>query len=414
MITERKEFRSSYASVHLDLIRGLSALAVLFGHMRGLFFVDYVTLAAPSLIVRLFYFLAGFGHLAVMTFFVLSGYFISSSIFESCRAKRWSWNGYAINRASRLYTVLVPGLLWTIALDHLGMWLFPGHLVYRGLLAPNVVPGAVEARESAWVFFGNLGFLQNVIVTPLGSNGALWSLSNEFWYYAIFPLLAIPLLQRTRLGAAAASVGIGLILLCLVGPEHAFYFLIWLMGTGIALLAARYSRRRSAWTMVIASSLLFSAGLLGVRLGMLADPWTGDFLVGGGFGFLVLALLRCTAPCAWPFYQRIATWLASFSYSLYVFHLPLLVFLAACLLRTTRWEPSALHLTFGFLLMGITGLVAHMLSRATEARTDLARRFLLERLGALRRLGGTVTRPTRTLLPDETSRPRRASIVPEG
>ena len=71
-------------SVHLDLIRGVSAVAVLLYHLRGLFFVDY-----PFLGHRIrahqsaLYAVTGYGHQAVMVFFVLSGYFIGTSVMES-------------------------------------------------------------------------------------------------------------------------------------------------------------------------------------------------------------------------------------------------------------------------------------------------------------------------------------------
>src|SRR2546426_11727302 len=67
-------------SAHLDMIRGLAACAVMWGHVRGLFFVDYGNLQAPTLMTKLLYEITGFGHESVMVFFVLSGFFISTAI----------------------------------------------------------------------------------------------------------------------------------------------------------------------------------------------------------------------------------------------------------------------------------------------------------------------------------------------
>jgi hypothetical protein len=66
-------------SDHLDLIRGLAAIAVLFYHVRYRFFFDYHDITTPSYFSFVFYTLSSFGHDAVMIFFVLSGYFISAS-----------------------------------------------------------------------------------------------------------------------------------------------------------------------------------------------------------------------------------------------------------------------------------------------------------------------------------------------
>jgi peptidoglycan/LPS O-acetylase OafA/YrhL len=49
-------------SVHLDLIRGVAALAVMVGHVRGLFFVDFPFFANKSLAYRVLYAVTGFGH----------------------------------------------------------------------------------------------------------------------------------------------------------------------------------------------------------------------------------------------------------------------------------------------------------------------------------------------------------------
>jgi peptidoglycan/LPS O-acetylase OafA/YrhL len=377
MGAKNNDFRSSYASVHLDLIRGLSALAVLVGHLRAVFFVDYQDVQAPGFIVRLFYLISGFGHQAVMVFFVLSGYFISSSIFQSCRASRWSWRAYAINRVSRLYIVLIPGLFLTMAWDYCGMALFPHHPLYGGQLAPAVVPDAVANRYSLTAFLGNLACLQNISVLPLGSNGALWSLSNEFWYYAIFPVLAIPFCLKTGIGRMATSMAAGALLLWFVGTAHALYFLVWFFGVGVALLSADKRRHPASQWLLVPSCLLFLLALGAVRFQVLAHALAGDFLVGGSFALLVFALLQWQSPCARDVYHKLSSGLAGFSYSLYVFHLPVVVFLGAWTLTDRKWQPSGGHLVYVFVLLVLITAWTFLLSRLTEAYTERMRRFLL-------------------------------------
>ncbi len=53
-------------------------------------------------------------------------------------------------------------------------------------------------------------------------------------------------------------------------------------------------------------------------------------------------------------YQAIATGLAGMSYTLYAVHLPILVFLQAWLIPSTRWQPDAPHL---LLLLSVTVVV---------------------------------------------------------
>src|SRR5690349_289647 len=103
----------SRASHHLNLIRGVAALAVLVYHVRYRFFPDYADLAAPDLTAKLFYAVTAFGHDAVVVFFVLSGYLISATVMRDCATGRWSWARYGVSRWVRLSVVLVPGLLLT-------------------------------------------------------------------------------------------------------------------------------------------------------------------------------------------------------------------------------------------------------------------------------------------------------------
>src|SRR5882762_288746 len=109
------------ASGYLDIIRSLAAMAVMFGHWRALYFVDYahVQPSMSTVPVKTIYFLTGFGHQSVMIFFVLSGLFISSSVLRNLE-RGWSWRNYAIDRGVRLYLVLVPGLLLGGLCDVLG------------------------------------------------------------------------------------------------------------------------------------------------------------------------------------------------------------------------------------------------------------------------------------------------------
>ena len=88
-------------------------------------------------------------------------------------------------------------------------------------------------------FFGNVFFLQGIVTSCFGSNGALWSLSYEFWYYIFFPLLVTALLASIH---TRVRVGAGLLLSLLVvlcGWTIGAYFLIWLMGVGVACLPLR-------------------------------------------------------------------------------------------------------------------------------------------------------------------------------
>ena len=93
------------ASAHLDMIRGLSALAVLFSHIRTVFYLDHQGLATGSPLINVLYAVTGLSHEAVMVFFVLSGYLIGGTVLNAI--ERWlTQNGVGLFEAPVLQRFL--------------------------------------------------------------------------------------------------------------------------------------------------------------------------------------------------------------------------------------------------------------------------------------------------------------------
>ena len=115
---------SSQSSSALDYIRAFAAFLVMIGHLRALFFVPYAEVKHSNVLIKFAYFLTGFGHQAVIVFFVLSGFFISSSIFRMYQQNRWSWKDYLAQRLVRLWIVLIPALVLTTIWDWSGIHFF--------------------------------------------------------------------------------------------------------------------------------------------------------------------------------------------------------------------------------------------------------------------------------------------------
>jgi peptidoglycan/LPS O-acetylase OafA/YrhL len=377
----------SLASEHLDLLRGAAAVAVLIYHVRYRFFFDYADLANLSLLQKGFYALTAFGHDAVIVFFVLSGYFISSSIIRDCASGNWSWRKYLTNRFVRLYVVLLPGLALTALWDRLGLHYFWTNPIYTGQVQGwqhDFFP--VENRLGWPTLLGNLCFLQNVRVPPYGSNDPLWSLSYEFWYYLLFPCAWLGLFGRSvawwkRL-AYIAACGCGLFAL---GRGIAIYFPIWLMGTAVALLP------RAPWL----ASKARSAGMLGGALFLTSLGVTHmgafrqalgysvvacDFVTASSFAGLLYLILQNRTASAQGVYSRIAKELAGMSYTLYVVHMSVLVFLRAVLLPGAPWFPDAFHMAAAALLGLMVLAYAAAVARLTEKHTDAVRALVWQRL----------------------------------
>ena len=363
------DLRGTRASAWLDALRALAALVVFSGHLRQNLFVGWSASPRESLVNKLFFFTTGFGHEAVMVFFVLSGYLVGGAVVRARMAGRWSWPAFLVARGSRLWIVLLPALVLGAVLDGLGRELVGPPL--RGL-------ESIDARFTVAAWFGSLVFLQEILVPPFGSNAPLWSLSYELWYYLACPFLVAVAIKgdwrwRMLQGLAVAAI------LAFTGPQIAAYFSIWLLGLCVFLVPPL---PRAAGRVVALAGL---AGLLPLLVWLgTVDGYRGTFMADLLVGLLVAVLLVGLQGDERPaagIGARLARWLAGWSYSLYLVHLPVLVLVNGLLFSWSpqRWVPSpptaALAVAIGLLVLGY----AYLVSRLTEARTQMLRRWMLRR-----------------------------------
>ncbi len=375
---ESKSLLGRRASVHLDVIRAVSALAVAIGHVRGLFFVEYLELPHRSAFFALLYGVTGLGRQAVMVFFVLSGFFIASSVVRAFLAGRWSWRIYLVNRVTRLQLVLLPALLLGAMWDLLGMrWLLRSSLYYHPI--PNFFTDSVAAHENATNFFGNLFFLQSLIFPTFGSNGPLWSLSYEFWYYMLFPALVFVLFARVRILVRLAYLVVALVICWLMGPRISLYFLIWLGGALIALGPRLSLLQHASWNVAwrAATGLFFLAVLAFSKMKWFPTQIASDFAVGLAFMPFMYVLVHSRREDVTPSYARIGRLGAGFSYTLYLTHFPLLLFFRAWLIRDARWQFDVRHSAYAVLISAVVVAYAYLIASFTEARTEAARSKVL-------------------------------------
>ena len=378
---------SASASAHLDLLRTVAAWAVMWGHLRGLFFLDYQNLTNTSGPLKLIYFLTGFGHQAVLVFFVLSGFLISSSVWRNHFSKTWSWGAYAISRGTRLYIVLIPGLIFGALWDSLGLHFFREVGRYAQPLV-NFNGMIVANTLTAGTFLGNLLFLQTIFCPTFGSNGPLWSIANEFWYYLLFPLglSASMAFSRKNFGLAFVLALFGLCLSVFLGIDKMLGFLIWLAGFAVMLACAKLPLRGGAlrWFYFVLTSLTLAGFLAAARLERL-PPVVSELAVGLGFSAFLYGFLQLDISIeARGSYARWLQLFAGFSYSLYVLHFPLLFLLRAWLVPGQKWVPDGRHLLFGAGIGIFILLFAWLVSLGTERKTGELRKRLQRSLGMSR------------------------------
>ncbi|HMH79876.1 MAG TPA: acyltransferase [Candidatus Acidoferrum sp.] len=366
------------ASDSIDLIRALAACAVMVGHLRALFFVDFRQLSHKSWPLEALYFLTGFGHHAVIVFFVLSGFLISSTVIRSQVLGKWSWRDYAVNRATRLYVVLVPGLLLGFFWDRLGSWLFAVKGIYAQPLS-DLGPAVPLQNLTPGNLLGNLCFLQTILCDTFGSNAPLWSLANEFWYYVLFPVaLAAGLAwARRRFRLAIPFTCLAIFIGAFVGRGILIGFLIWLAGCGLVFLYSRVQiRSRFAALGLLCFASVLSGVMFAVARVLHSDPLLSDLEVGFVFTLFLFAVLQIAVRRNPSPYSTVVHRFAGFSYSLYVLHFPFVLFFRTWLVPVERWYPTLAHLLCAASIGMGSLLFAWLVSLVTEAKTDVARAHL--------------------------------------
>jgi peptidoglycan/LPS O-acetylase OafA/YrhL len=365
--------RGSAASDHLDLMRGFCAVAVLVGNGRTLFFLDYDRLSEAGAAATLWYFVTGLAHPAVMAFFVLSGFFVGGAVLAAAGGG-WSWRAYLAARTTRLYPVLLAGLALTAMWDHIGLRL--GSNVYTAAHGMTTLVYPVADNLGVGTLLGNLAFLQTLVVRPFGSNGPLWSLCNEFWYYVLFPPFVLAVVPGTRTPVRVAAAVFAAALLATVFRPLAYYFVVWLMGAAVALMPAPLRQRPGAARAVVAAALLAFAGGLAVGRLRWGGAWS-DLATGAGTALLVWAIVQAGNAVPSPRrYAAAARGLAGCSFTLYVTHYPLLVLLRAGLEPFTPFAVSLAGALGFFLVAAAVGVYGWGIAQVVEPQTERLRRVL--------------------------------------
>lgn len=369
-------------SAHLDLIRGVSAVAVLLYHVRGLFFVDFPYLASKSFPVVALYAATGYGHQAVMVFFVLSGYFIGTSVLESVSRQEWSWRTYLISRITRLQLVLFPALVLGALWDRIGMKIPQAAALYYGALYKFYSP-SVALRSTVPVFLGNFFYLQSFISPIFGSNGPLWSLSYEFWYYIVFPALVLAAAAWVGIRFRILYAGLAVLLFWFIGAQISFYFLIWAGGVLAGRLQKATTFKLSFRALPWAAGLLFAGALVWTRTHVLFSALITDYIVAFCFALWLYTLLLGTRENVSPAYVHWTKKLAGFSYTLYLTHFPALLLLRGLLNPQGNWQPDARHLAYASAIALVMLGYAYGVAELTEAHTASVRRRLLRHSATL-------------------------------
>lgn len=351
----------------LDAVRWASAAVVAVGHAITMILVPKAHASVGAQILNV---IADLRVPAVLLFFVLSGYLVGGGVL--LRSAAFDWRRYATARFARIYIVLLPAILLLCLLDGTGHLLDASSPVYTSSWRPTALGHqAINDHYHPINWFVTVFSVESVVAEPLGSGNAFWSLGYEWVFYFVFPLLVLPFRNRRSLLPPLVPIAGLLALLMLAGRGHdAFYFSIWVAGA--------YARALVAYADIPAWIAL--GGLVVAIVAVALPPSPLHILTGLGFA-IYLSRFGNRERGLLPRYDRR---LADFSYSLYVVHLPIMVFVTLLLNQSGIVPAQGLEATgtaaaLISLLLIFSIVVGWFFGIVFEARTDEFRAWLMTR-----------------------------------
>ncbi len=316
-----------------NVARGIAALLVCVAHAYGFFL--YPHFGSDNLASDFFGLAA---HQSVMVFFAISGFLITKSILANInRNDTFSLRDYLFTRIARIYPPLVFSIALTCLLYALIQWLV---LAGSSTDLPYSVGAFPQAREFFSVTPQDVWYALKMNNGMLLANGPLWSLCIEWWIYIVIGLAVYIFSVRGLLLKLLWSglLGLALSKLYSVNSNALFYFGIWALG-GVMSIA----NHRAGW-FATRQPVVICVFLMAICLLAWLKP--GLILAGGrhfGLSENAVQFVICAFWCLFilpeqysnkTLVSRALFYLGECSYSLYILHFPLMLFMLSVLQST--------------------------------------------------------------------------------
>lgn len=300
----------------LDWIRFISAMLVVLYHTRPAHWVSWSELPVndKNIFSALFFGLIRLGPEAVVIFFVISGYLVGGRLLEKTINNDLNLKNYFIDRFSRIFVPLFPALLITISFVFITEKTYP-----YGIL-----------KQVA----GTLLQMQNILTDVPEGNPSLWTLNYEVWFYIFAGCIGALKIRSNsfNFGQKFLTIIFLAISFWALFSLKLYLFICWLLG------AFAYSKRLYKYERFKVLNEIFPLFLMSILSAALTQFFQGknEFLlyeIGCIFLSLSTALLLNLIVYAQPKrkwllkIEKLGIPLASFSYTLYLVHYPLLIFL---------------------------------------------------------------------------------------
>lgn len=357
-----QKFSASYIPA-IDGLRAVAVLAVIIFHAN---FLDVL----PG------------GFTGVDMFFVISGYVISQSLSarSEWRLGRYLWEFYR-----RRFLRILPALLVVLSLSFLVSVMFMPQFWLSGLI--NRIGLAAFFGLSNFVLAGNTEtyFSPGADLNPYLHT---WSLGVEEQFYVVFPAIYFVWLRyKDRLTIVWYIIPLCLLISLFISayqtnfdPPSAFYLLpsrFWELAAGAMLFQTIGSRRFASQPQTL-MRLLLPGGLALVLAGFFFAgrdqfpfPWALATVLGTLLMITAVVLLDESSPSLLlrAMQSPLMVYVGRLSYSLYLWHWPVLVFLR----WTTGLELLVVQLSYPVIVIALAAASYHWIETPIRVSKSLAR-----------------------------------------
>ena len=290
----------------IDTLRAISVISVIIFHLDNLLFPN--------------------GFLGVDLFFVISGYVITNSISKSLRSKNFSFLNFYLKRARRILPALLLVLL-------------------TSLILASVILLTADLKRFSESLLSSLGFVSNFYFWLTGGYFStndqlkpllhLWSLAVEEQFYLFFPIFLFIIFKIFKkfkyylLGIIIVSIlSFYLNTYFLANSDTVFFlfpFRIWQFGIGAALALCPSLVIKNIWLDSL--YIFFALFLIFINFLFILDFLPDATLMCFGLGLILYKKINQKNPIYKIFEIKPLIFVGLISYSLYLWHWPIISFL---------------------------------------------------------------------------------------
>lgn len=344
------------ASQQFNQIRGFSTVMVVLCHAYLLFLYPiYPTIMLPI------YLLA---HACVMALFALSGFLICQSACNNIQHNgQFIIQKYAVSRINRI----VPPLYFACAFLLLLYWLSPFVFTNGNREFIHISNTMSQANMSLSIesLLGVLFFVNGFITETPASNFAFWSLSFEAWFYILFGLLLLP---NRKLGMMLSMLC--LIVLSTLNYVFLLYICIWIAGAISALLynhQYRLTLKQIVAVIISITLILICSAYFGlIAFKDFLDTQKFMLAIYGTWVGILLAIMLYLISTQSIRVRLPLQFVASSSYTVYLLHFPLLLFIYGIIqpyIYSNHWLLIIITLVMAILVMTIGMMVGRYIEK---------------------------------------------------